>query len=207
MGYVVDDNTSLCSAVMRVLFLLICLVLATGCSSSRVVAPGAGSGGSANLDLIGEPVTVQLVDGQRERGRFLGLYPDSTAWLDASGARVQVPTREVAQVTRVSRRDGFWTGAAASAVATGVVVGIFAYTDYLDRYANEPCSSLCGVGEALLVSATLASAVVAAVPGGAAGAAIGSREHYVVEPDSSLVYRRALPAGAAYSATTSNGFE
>lgn len=191
---------------MRPLSLLVVLLLATGCSSSRAVAPGTGSGGSANLDLIGESVTIELVGGQRERGLFLGLYPDSTSWLDGSGARVQVPTRDVARVTRVSRWEGFWKGAAASAVTTGVVVGMVAYSDYLDTYANEPCSSLCGVGETLLVGATLASAAIAAVPGGTIGAAVGSRTHYVVEPDSSFVYRRGL-RNATYSAVTSNGFE
>jgi hypothetical protein len=195
---------------LLVLSLLLPLI---GCTSTRTVAPDSNAATYANLDLIGETVTIRLTNGMEGRGRFLGLYPDSTAWLDASGTRIQVPTREVAQVTRVSRFQGFMQGTFAGALLGGVSVGTLAHLVLRDGYGRENCDQLCGLAEVVTATLALAGAAGGGTIGGITGTVRGHRDTYrVVAPattfraDSSLVYRRALPE-RGYSATTSNGLE
>ena len=175
---------------MRRLLALLLVTLA-GCSSTTRITADSAPAVSANISLIGESVTVRLTDGRRHEGRFLGLYPDSTAWLDPSGERVQVPTREVTGVTRLSRWDGFWKGALIGGVATGLTVATLAYADF----GTEEWGYYEPIKGPFIVTLGFLYGGMAAVPGGLVGAAVGSRERYVVDApapaDSALVFRRA----------------
>ncbi len=167
---------------MRALFLL-ALVAASGCTSSRTLAPDAAGLRHVNAEYGTRPARVRLASGVIVDARALHADADTTTWVDpASGTLQRAATADVVYVERVRRGRGAWQGAAITGLATAAVMSVVVATDLSDWGACTDTAILDNCDKPLF-GAMMGTAfgAMATPPGALLGAAVGARDRVRLE--------------------------
>ena len=165
------------TTAMRAL-LLLTLLVASGCTSSRTLAPDARGLSHVNATFGTRPARVRLASGVIADARALHADADTTTWIDpVSGTLQRAATADVVYVERVRRGRGAWQGALVTGLATAVVTGVVIMTDSGDWGACRDGAFLdtCDKPAIGAVAGMIAGAA-AMLPGAAVGAGVSARE-------------------------------
>ena len=164
---------------MRIQILLLSvLLLATGCTHQRVVAPAdVDSVVDLNQRAGQHNVTVTLANGAVYDGRALQMAADSTSWLvDDTQEVKRVATSDVVKVEVLDRGRGALRGAAKGGLAGGL---LGATTLLLVSSCSDCLFEDAGVGDALALGAVYG--LYMGFGGLVVGAILGSKDVYMIE--------------------------
>ena len=170
---------------MRPLAVLLVLLVASGCVSTRSVPAGPGARVEVNRLVAGRPATLFLADGRSAQTRGLHLAADTTTWIDErTGAFERAATADVRAVHRRNRGRGAVRAGLTAAVVAGVTTAIYSFNALQADGCTSGLVDPCGVEANALLSAAAGTAVglVAAVPAALVGAVVGELEEVVVVP-------------------------
>ncbi len=161
--------------------LLLAVLAATGCTSTRTLAPDPEGLARVNRTYETRPARLMLASGQYVHARALRLDADSTTWIDpATGILQRAATADIVYVERVRRGRGAWQGAALTGVATAVVMSAVVAADLQDSDWGACDESSFGVGNCHKLPFALRMGTLfgasATLPGALGGAVVGSRE-------------------------------
>ena len=168
---------------MRAL-LILTVIVASGCTSSRTLAPDATGLSHVNATYGTRPTRIRLASGVILDARALHADADTTTWIDpVSGTLQRAATSDVVYVERVRRGRGARQGALITGLGTATVMSVVVATDLSDWGACSDDSFLDNCDKPLFGAfiGTLAGAA-AAVPGAALGAMIGAHDRVRLEP-------------------------